>query len=254
MAKIQQSKNYDKFILNEFNRDVKDTSALEKSMQKHGWIDAYPMHVTDGGGFYIIIGGHNRFEAAKKIGIPAKFVVCEDSATIPELEDPTKQWSMTDYLTSHARTGNQNYIHVQEYMWKTGFPISLCVAVCAGRAATAFNMHLTKRFKIGTYKIGNQDHADMLYSISLELSKIGVDFFRNSIFIKAVSKCVFVPEFDVKIFLKKSKKHKHLFEKKPTIDGYVDLIDQIYNRGSRNQIPLSFLANKYSKERAAIKK
>lgn len=151
--KIQVTRNYDKFELLAFNRDVKRTTALERSMERYGWIDAYPMHVVPNGGVKLKIkAGHHRFTVAKKLGLPIKYVVCKDQGeTIHELEVATTPWTLKNYLDSFVRCERPDYISVKEYHEKTGINLSQCISMLGGDLASSHNMG--KKFKDGTYKV-----------------------------------------------------------------------------------------------------
>ena len=253
MSKIQQTTNYGKFLVNEINRDVKKTDMLEKSFLKHGWIDAYPMHVVANADMLTILAGNHRFTVAKKLGIPVKYVICAgDDVTIHELEQSTNSWSMQDYLTSYFRLGLKDYEYVENYRIKTGYPVSVCVSVCAGMTASGASTFVNRRFKNGDYTIGNIIHAEELFFVTSGLMEIGIKFCTNSNFLKALSKCIIVDQFSIKYFLKKAKTHKAIFEKKPNIELYMAMIESAYNKGSRNSIPLVFLANEAARKRNPI--
>ena len=101
---ISKTKNYDRFDLHEINRPVKNTKKLELSMIEHGFIDAHPLHViTNGNGKLKIKDGHHRFMVARKLGIPVKYVVCDDAAGIHQLVETTNKWSLRDYLSSYEQ-------------------------------------------------------------------------------------------------------------------------------------------------------
>jgi len=246
--KIQESKNYGMFQLHEFNRDVFNTIKLEVSMKKHGWIDAYPMHVTRNyDGKLKIKEGHHRFEAAKKIGIAVKYVVCSDSSTLAELVDSTRAWIMLDHLRSKARSGNPNYIAIKDYCDETGIPVGLSISLIAGQNAGSSNH--TKAFKLGTFKVGDPLHANQVKNIVLHMKKIGIRFASTSLFIQALSKVLRVDEFSIIRFKEKISAHATLFDRQPNLRGYLNAIELIYNRQSKEKIPLAFLADEKNKER-----
>ena len=252
MKKIQETNNYSKFLINDFNRDVVNTKVLETSMEKYGWIDAYPMHVVEECGNYVIKAGHHRFEVAKKLGISVKYIVCEnDFITITELEGSTTQWSLKDYMISYARMFISDYEHLKRYYEKTTFPLSVCISLCAGESARSGNY--IDKFKNGTYKLGDQSHADQLWDIARFLRGLGLKLSSNSQFIKAMSKCIRVESFDVDLFKKRSKTHLLTYENQPNIEKYIEMIEHIYNKGGRhNTIPLVYLANEEAKRRSCI--
>ena len=59
---VMETKDYSKFDLLQFNRDIERVNYLTQSMKEFGWIGAYPMHVVrNGKGRYKIKAGHHRF-------------------------------------------------------------------------------------------------------------------------------------------------------------------------------------------------
>jgi len=234
-----------------FNRDVKKTKRLEKSMLKHGWIDACPLHVIRNGSDKLKIKqGHHRFIAAQKIGIPIKYVECVDDATIYELEATTIRWSMEDYLTSHCRTGKKEYLKVRQYCDETGIGLNQAFSMLAGHAAGSGNFQ--REFKEGDYKVkGTSDHAGIVKDIVLCIKKYGVPFYNTSLLVKAISKIVWVTELSLPQLKSKIKLFPYLFEKKANLDQYLDLLEEVYNRQSRIKLPLKFLALEEAKRRRA---
>ena len=136
MLKIYETTNYEKFELLSFNRDVNKTKFLEASMKKHGWIDAYPMHVMRGqNGNLRIKAGHHRFEVAQQLSIPVKYVVSDDNSTIYELEQATNNWNLNDYLVSFVRSGHPAYDKVKRYRERTGISLIACISMLGGQSA-----------------------------------------------------------------------------------------------------------------------
>lgn len=253
MIKVMQSKDYGMFRLSSFNRDVRKTKALEDSFRRHGWIDAYPMHVQQNGGRqYIIKAGHHRFEVARKLGIPVKFIVSNDTATIHELERSTTNWNLNDYLVSYCRQGKADYTIIKDYCDETGIALTNAMSMFYGQQASSNNV--ATRFKDGVFTILNTDHANTVKDIVLYLKKYGVGFAATNYFVQAISKATLVSVFDQTHFKQKIKLFSSFIEKKATVDQYLEMIEDIYNRQSRVKIPLKFLANEEAKKRNAVKR
>jgi hypothetical protein len=251
-SKILESNNYSKFELSEINRDVKKTRNLEESMRKHGWIDAYPAHVVrNGNGKLWIKAGHHRFEVARKLGIPVKYVECQDEATIHELEKSSVRWSMQDYLDSFARSGKPAYLTVRDYKERTGIPLLACISLLAGQSADSGNK--LAKFKDGTYKIGNLSHSRVVETIINQSRVSGFPYWNSSSYVHAVSKICWAEGFSSGVMTDKIKTYVHFMKKQATKQGYIELLDSIYNRQSREKFPLSFLAEVAAKNRNAIK-
>lgn len=245
---IMSSSDYGKFELLAFNRDVKKIRFLEASMKKHGWISAYPMHVVfdRASGTYKIKAGHHRFVTAKKLGIPVKFVVCDDTATIYELEKATSRWTAQDYLISNVRQGKSSYIAVDEYVKKTGVPLTLAVSLLGGEGAGSHNKHAI--FKLGEFELGDTSLANRLGDLVIHMRSCGIEFATHNLLVQAISKALLVKKFSTERFKNKVSVHAPSFKKKDTVDGFLDAIEDIYNRScsAKIKIPLAFLAKEAS--------
>ncbi len=256
MANIQETTNYDRFELFEFNRDVGKTTALERSMLAYGWLDPYPMHVVkNGSGKLKIKAGHHRFHVARKLGIPCKYVIAEDQGeTIQELEVATRPWTLQDYLASYCRVGNEHYINVKNYLELTGIPIQCAISMLAGQTAASGNQN--KKFKAGTYKVSDEKHAYDVACLVIGCSDRGVKFARHFGFVQALSAVCRVKEFDNELFLARVKLHVGMMTAQPAKDAYLSVIEQVYNYGGgrKARLPIAFLAKEVATQRNAVKK
>ena len=247
MSKIQQSADYRKFIINEFNRDVVKTKHLEQSMKKHGWIDAYPAHVHVEGGLYKIKAGHHRVTVAKKLGIPIKFVVCRDDASIHELEQATVAWKPVDYVISNSRIGNPHYIELDKFSQRTGISRNLAASMLHGECAGSGNASV--KIKNGTFVINNMAHAEEVAELIAFLTQHKVEFAILKNMVIAISQMLMVPEFDKKTFKKKVESHAYTMKKPRSLHDALESIEDVYNRKSGLKIPLAFRAEELARER-----
>jgi len=247
---IQSTTNYSRFEISDFNRDVTKISNLEVSMRRQGWIDAYPMHVMkNGSGTLKIKAGHHRFVVAKKLGIPVKFVVCDDTATIHELEKATNPWTPKDYLESFIRIGNVNYVAIKEYMEATGIPLGVSISLLSGESANSSNK--VNAFKDGRYKLGDMVHANDVKDVVLHARECGIKFASNNAFVRAISKVLRVDELSIDRLKQKISVHRAKLENKATLSEHVSELEKIYNIGSAtgNRLPLAFMADQEAKNR-----
>jgi hypothetical protein len=236
-----------------FNRDVHRTQYLEKSMQEHGWIDAYPMHVQKNGGDHLLIkAGHHRFCAARKLGIPVKYVICADEATIHELEKATNRWTIQDYLDSHIRQNRKDYMRVREYCDATGISVGMAVALLSGHTAHP-GAEVLNAFRDGHFKIKPTTNALIVKELCRQAHKCKLRFYNNYLFVQALSRIAWVKELDVERMKSKFALFSDFMEKKANLEQYLAMLEDIYNRQSRTKIPLAFLATQASKERDPIK-
>jgi hypothetical protein len=251
---IQTTKNYDLFELCAFNRDVTKTKTLESSMVEHGWIEAYPMHVIKEKGKLKIKAGHHRFTVAQKLGIPVIYVVCNDTASIHQLEDagPGK-WSLSDYLNSFVRIGKVDYIVIKEFTERTGISLSLCISMFAGECTSGSNFNT--RFKAGTFAISENAYAEKVADIINILKHCGVAFAGDRSMVVAISRIVKAGHADLKRLKNKIASHTHMIEKCANVDQYMDILEAVYNRNIKGaKTPLAMQTNQTIKETAAVVK
>lgn len=250
---LQSTKDYTKFELCQFNRNVEKTKHLKDSMKKHGYIPAYPIHcVRLPNGRFQIKAGHHRFEVAQELGIAIYFVVSNDGATIHELEKSTIQWSQKDFLQSFVRCGNSHYIRLQEFHDRTGMPLGICIAMFTGR--TASSRSKVEKFKHGEFTIDEWGaaHAEQVAAIVRFCCDVGIKA-NDSIFIQAVSRCLCVSQFSAETFKKRCESNASMFRPCRTLDEQTDLFESVYNRNATiaNRLPLAFLANQAMAQRLA---
>lgn len=249
MSKILESNNYDNFELCTFNRDLRKIVRLKKTMGKHGWIDAYPCHVIqNGSGKFKIKAGHHRFEVAKQLGIPIKFVVCNDTATIHELEQSTTPWSVEDYLLSYCKTNKPDYQRVLNFHMETGMSISATINMFRGKIAAGGGGE-AEDFKDGLFKIKVPNQSREIYDYLMLCKSLGIECYKSHHFVNAISRIMFIKEIDFNVMKKKTKQYKMLFEKKLNLDQFLDMLEDIYNRQAQKKVPLKFLAYQIAKDR-----
>jgi len=252
--KIYEASNYDRFELLPFNRNVVRLKALIESMKKYGWINSRPMDVIAGpNGQLMIRDGHHRFEVARRLGIPVKFVICDDGATVYDLEKPTIKWSLKDYLDSYCREGSHpEYSVIKNFCQETGVAVSIAISLFTGHQA--FSYTGISRFKDGNFKLDSKAKvASDVKDLMLVCKRFEIPFYNTAYLVQAFSKIVQVEEFKLSQMKSKIKSFHSLFEKKATVEQYLELLDDIYNRQSKAKIPLRFLANEAAKDRSPIK-
>lgn len=232
---IESTTNYGKFELYPVNRTVDANSLKFKrlivSMQKHGWLPAYPMHCTKNGrGKLQIKAGHNRYIAAQTLGIPVKYVISNDDADIYSLEQAGPGiWKNKDYLDSFSKKGIHSYLVIKDYMSRTGISLQHAASMFYGQSAGSGNFVKDGHFQQGHFHIRDYAHPQDVADIVLGLKSIDIKWSNDSSFVNALSKCLRVAEFNKSRFLEKSRTFTQLFEKQKNVQDYLKLIELVYN-------------------------
>lgn len=253
LAKLQHTINYDLFEVSVFNRDLHSIDVLLASMRKHGFIPAKALHcVKNDAGKLAIKDGHHRFEAARKLGIGVYYIVCEDSASIAELEKATSKWTIEDFLISHIRAGSASLIELKEFSDRTGISITQSASLLGGESASSQNY--THRIKDGTYEIKSKGRAEAVAAVVVKLKSIGVDFANQRNLVAAICSCMWLEQFNADVFLHKVANNPSLLYRCTTMIQYLELIDRIYNYQSKQKIALGFLAKEHARKRIPLGK
>lgn len=250
--KLQSTSNYGLFQQNTFNRDVQSIAKLVESMKKHGYIAAYPIHcIKDASGKLIIKAGHHRFEAARSLGLAVLYIVCEDAATVSELERATRPWSVADYVMSHARSGLVDFISLIDFSERTGIGFSQAAAMLSG--GSAHSHHCGAKLKSGEFRIKNTEHAEKVGRVVTSLRSMQIQVKNIAAFVGALSMCIWLDEFDVDVFLSRVACNPGMFIKQADRDQYLELIERIYNYKARqNRVAIAFLAREASRNRCPV--
>lgn len=249
-AKLQSTKDYSLFRMTPFNRDLGSLKKLIASMRNHGWIDAYPMHVVREDGHLTIKGGHHRFEAAKTLGIPVKYVVCSDEASIFSLEDGSRQWRLADYLAAYVKAGYEEYNYVVEFMEYSGFPMNISIGLLSNQVTGSSNVRA--KFIRGDFEVTTIDFAYEVAIVAMKVKNLNLEFATHSNFVKALAMTMKVPGFDTKAFMKRLESGSEFIGPRTSREGYLEMIEQVYNFRTTvgKRMPVKFLAEQESKARS----
>ncbi|MDI6752824.1 MAG: hypothetical protein QME78_00330, partial [Thermodesulfobacteriota bacterium] len=238
MAKVLESNNYSKFVLSPFNREVGRTWRLEQSLLKYGWLDEYPMAVTRlPDGKLRIDDGHNRFYSARKHGIPVKYIETKSQITQAERDGTHKNHSLQDYLHGFAQNNYEAYIAVFEYHKKTGIKLNACISMLSGSSAGSGNWR--KQFKEGTYRLGDPAHANLVGDLVTHCRKHEFRCWNDTPFVNALSKIAWAEVFDPQVLKNKITAFPEQLKKHGTREEYVLMLEAIYNRYSKDLVPLA---------------
>jgi len=252
--KISETIDYNKFELYSMNRDVSREKFLKKSLEKYGWIPAFPMYVVKNGSSRLKIkDGHHRFHVARALQIPVKYVVCEEnSLSIQELNKTVRSWSINDYLDSFVRMGKPSYLYLKEYCQRTGIAVTVAMPMLAGNSACASGLHLLNSFKDGKFDATTEgiNTGMVIENIIKVMMADGNEFCCQKSFVGALSKICAVKEVSTPQLIKKLRKYSVLLHKQPTTDLYIKNLEEVYNRASRAEIlPLYHLVKAEMKRR-----
>lgn len=234
VSEIKETMDYNKFEKSIFQRPMRNLNPLKESMKKYGFKYEYPIIVANiGKSKYEILAGHHRFQAAKELLLPIKYIVSDTTFnnTI-ELETINKEWSLNDYLQSYISKGNEEYIIIKQYCDETNMPLSTAIFILSN--AEGIYKTIVKNFKLGLFEVKNHTFATVMMKACKTLKDNNIHTGRTAKFIRALALCVKLKQFDLEYFINKLVKRPNLLINQTTTDKYIQHIEDIYNYALKN--------------------
>lgn len=248
---MKTTTNYDLFTLMEDNRDIdlshRRTKNLAESMVEHGWIEAFPMMVKKQGRRLIVIDGQHRLAVAREFGIPVKYVVVDQDIDVAFLNSTSKSWTPFDYANRYAKAGDDNYVELVEFHYKYGMPITTCASILANTVRFG---NVSDKFYSGRYKIKSRKVATDLAECYTSLIGISKKLKKNQA-IMALWACFHVDDFSPSRLIDGADRHGGAIKNMGTMEGFLEIFEEMYNFGRKQRIPLKFQASEKMRERSA---
>ncbi len=249
--KLRCTHDYSLFVTNEMNRDVRRLQYLRDSMRAYGYDPGFPLRcVRRTDGKLKITHGNHRFHIARELDLPVWFVEVDREIPLYDSEAAGRAWSVEDFTVARARGGDHNAQAVLEYREETGIGLGACISLVGGEGATSHNR--PKQMVRGTFRIGDRAHAEEIKSLVQKLHAAGVAFASSTPLVGALSKLLFVPEFEPKRLLARVADYPHVMKKQGTVDQYLELCETVYNWHvpAGNRINIAFRARQIAKQRS----
>jgi hypothetical protein len=237
------------------NRNVTSVRKLVRSMERYGFIPAYPIHVVPHNGKLYVRDGAHRLEAAIATEEPVYYVVCDQKdISIPEINDAARHWSAKDYIDSYVRTGNKEFAILKKFADEHRISYIAAAFLLSGRQTrSSGDASVYGKIKDGSFRVTNYTYAHRVASIIGAIRK-QINIATNGLFVNALSRTCLVKTFDGNRFVKNALRCHASFTSRATLDDYLDLIEDVYNDHARfGRLPIKFLANEASKDRSSGK-
>jgi hypothetical protein len=236
IAKVQETKDYKKFRRHDMNRGMKPRPDLVRSMERDGWWIDSPMTVTKNGSGFIIKKGHNRFATAQKLGLPVRFIVVPEDNRLPHAYEHEKRWTTADVLNGYADAGFEEYIRLRNFMQHYHLPATISIGLMSGNINPDMDV-----FRSGLFKVTTMETADYVGSV-LSFCQKYRKFSRQIHFARGLVKVMQVDGFDSTRFMQKFKTHHAIMDEKPTLNGFIEEIERVYNYRANPVVPLAVYA------------
>lgn len=242
--KLESSTNYAAFLPNDEQRGIKENHVkhLAEEMGRYGFLPSKPIQCFKKGNKYVLIDGHHRLAAAKRIGIPFYYVVEPESnaETMASVNANVKTWGIADYVRMYALRGNGDFQKLIRYS-EMGIPVMMAASMLHGHAALSGNV--TGIIKNGTFRIRETSQINYVYKL-IEDFGAAYPVVKHRAFIACLSDCLRTPEFEPDRFRRRFEESPAMIQKASNKDLQLFQIEELYNFRSREKVPLAFLVRK----------
>jgi hypothetical protein len=249
---IQTTKNYRMFRVSEDNRplDLSKRKTLRDSMKMYGFLKSFPISCVRGDGKYLIVkDGQNRLAIAEELGLPVHYVIEEVDYDIATVNNAQQKWSMKDYAMKWASQNRKPYCELLEFIEQHSIPISLGLSLLSG--SLHYSGEVRRQFKSGKFKITDYEFADKVASVYVQLTSLS-PVVRNRNFLSAVTAVMRVESFECKRLIDGAKKRPEKLKAYSTREGYLDMIEDIYNFNRSKLVPIKLPALQALREKVSV--
>ena len=242
--KVYKSSEYSAFSHLAENRDLNEQHVhiLMESFDKDGYLFTI-IYVNEK---MQIIDGQHRFEAAKRKHLPVYFIIMPgwDIRHVAILNVNSRNWTMTDFMNTHAKAGNENYIRFKQFFDEHEFDITTAQLVVIGRRTKLSGGGSNDDFRSGQIKI-SQDQINKAYVKARKIKEMK-DFhpqgWRSGNFVTAILTLLNTKGYDHSHLILQLQKYPiTMLAQAKTLrtQEYLDLLVDKYNYRKKDKIELS---------------
>jgi hypothetical protein len=184
-----------------------------------------------------IIDGQHRFEAAKRLELPIRYIIDKEAGlrAVQLLNARSKDWTPQDYMESYINLGYEQYIKYKEF--KETYKLPHQTAQCLLYSNASDGRKRSEYFNMGKFKINRLAIATKVAMLANECLEYYEGSKRRSFIFALLTVCqkkAFVPkEFIRKLSMQRSK----MYDCSKT-SQYIELIEDIYNYRNKKKINL----------------
>jgi hypothetical protein len=249
---ITATKNYRLFTVSDENRprNAKKHKRLRESMQQYGFLPSFPLVcVRNAAGDLVVKDGQHRLMFAEELGLPVHYTVEATDFDVALVNSTAKVWSLVDYAQKHAAHGVQSYIDGLAFADNFRLPIGTAFGLLAG--TTSFG-NVQESFMAGTFKIRDRAWAESVAALYRALIAISSNLATKRCIEACMAVCR-VEGFDANRLIQGAQRQREALLSYSTRDGYLDMLESVYNFNRRQLVPLKVLAIQSMRDRLAVK-
>lgn len=218
------------------NKNLMHINRLKKSMSEH-----YLFTVIIVNDKYEIIDGQHRFDVIQELNLPLHYVICKGYGLneVHILNANSKTWNSDDYLEGYCNMGYKNYLSYRTFKQKYGFGHNECITMLTGGNVSACLGDRTKVFYEGKLVLTNEKEAYRIADM-IELTSQFYSGYKRRSYVYALIGLLKNKNFEFTEFIQKLKSQPTALCDCTSTEGYVALIEEIYNYRRREKVNLRY--------------
>lgn len=241
--KLQRTKDYSLFVMTKANRPLAKAGRadLRKSMQEYGFLPTYPIHVRRVNGKLEIQDGQNRFMTARELGQMVWYVEDATEINIARINNTQKKWKVSDYAGSYANQGKAAYRELLDFAAKYKMPIGLSAALLGGHSSGKGRSNWREAYELGTFQVRDREAANLTGRVFAALVSISAEV-NSAVMAEALSAVFRISNVDANRIVDGAKRCPEKLVGFSSREGYLQMIEDLYNYGRRTRYPIKVYA------------
>lgn len=249
--KATATKNYRLFTRSDENRviDISRHKRLLASMKKYGFLKSFPISCTRGkDGNLIVKDGQHRLAIAEELGLPVYYIIEDVDYDVALVNGTSIIWKVRDYAEKYAANGIASYRDGLEYADSHGLPIATAFGLLAGTTSWG---NVKQAFTEGNFKVKDRAWADAVAGIYCRLTSLSLEV-KNARMLEACMCVCRVPAFNADRLIQGATRCREKLVSYSTRDAYLELLEEVYNFGRKQLVPIKLPATQVMRERNVI--
>ena len=254
---VHVTKNYSLFTRPVGNRAVslagRRRKMLAESMKRHGFLPCFPIIAVKKNGKLVIQDGQHRLAIAQGLGIPVYYMVTNVELNIPDIHTMTMDWKIRNYAESYAERGNPDYRELLDFADTHGISVGTARAILGNCGGPGCGGGITSAFNKGQWKVTSRHNAERVVRMFYALIDLEPSLKDRSL-IGALFAFTLVKGLDDMRIITNARRKPEMLKKYGSRDGYLEMLETVYNFGRSRHDPVRVAAENALKARSPIKK
>lgn len=207
----------------------------------------YPIYVWRVDGRLEIQDGQHRLAVAKMLRLPVYYIEVPHPIDIPRIQNTQAPWSIRDYAESYANAGNRHYQELLDFADIHEIPIGTARDILGNRVGGR-NGEDSAKFRRGDWQVTSRENAERVVHLLSSITAVAPQC-RSRFLIAALFAYTLIQGTDDRQLTVNLHRKPEMARQHGSRDGYLDMLERIYNFRARQATPIRVCAENMLKSR-----